>query len=183
MFSRCHRALRQGSHTCTWYRFKCFFYSRHRWQVFHSYIPNYCWWKKSCTTWDIYNPCNQWDKLPFPQLVHAGFLVAINSTKPTKNLFSVGTLWIISCSADFSGFRKASKATLQQVSTLDLESVAFPYQIGCGLAGVNLGRWPRVMRTPFNCRHPNLLYLPLNNPNLQFTPCCWKKIFGFYSFS
>ena len=25
MFSRCHRALRQGSHTCTWYRFKCFF--------------------------------------------------------------------------------------------------------------------------------------------------------------
>eukprot|EP00434_Breviolum_minutum_P042846 symbB.v1.2.038155.t1/scaffold5849.1/size23116/1 len=30
------------------------------------------------------------------------------------------------------------KATLQQVSTLDLESVAFPYQIGCGLAG---GDW------------------------------------------
>ena len=59
---------------------------------------------------------------------------------PPKTSFPLEPFWIISCSADFSGFRKASEATLQQVSTLELESVAFPYQIGCGLAGVNLGR-------------------------------------------
>ena len=24
----------------------------------------YCWWKKSCTTWDVKKPCKQWDELP-----------------------------------------------------------------------------------------------------------------------
>ena len=25
---------------------------------------SYCWWKNSCTTWDVSNPCKYWDKLP-----------------------------------------------------------------------------------------------------------------------
>ena len=25
---------------------------------------NYCWWKKSCTTWNIKKPCKSWDQLP-----------------------------------------------------------------------------------------------------------------------
>ena len=24
----------------------------------------YCWWKKSCSTWDVKKPCKYWDKLP-----------------------------------------------------------------------------------------------------------------------
>ena len=27
-------------------------------------IDSYCWWLKSWTTWDVWNPINQWDKLP-----------------------------------------------------------------------------------------------------------------------
>ena len=34
---------------------------------------SYCWWKKSCTTWDVYNLVN--NKINYqPQLVIAGFL-------------------------------------------------------------------------------------------------------------
>ena len=45
------------------------------------------------------------------------------------------------------------------MSTLDLESVAFPYQIGCGLAGVNLGRL-RVILPPSTVDIP-IYNLPL----------------------
>ena len=27
-------------------------------------IPYYCWWKKSCTTWNAKKNCKYWDKLP-----------------------------------------------------------------------------------------------------------------------
>ena len=43
----------------------------------------YCWWKKSCTTWDVKNPINNGINYQ-PQLVTAGFL---NHQQYGKNIF------------------------------------------------------------------------------------------------
>ncbi len=39
---------------------------------FMIFMANYCWWLKSCTTWDVWNPVNN-GKNYQPQLVLAGF--------------------------------------------------------------------------------------------------------------
>ena len=36
--------------------------SDHPWNCWAK--DHYCWWLKSCTTWDIWNPKKNWDKLP-----------------------------------------------------------------------------------------------------------------------
>ena len=38
-----------------------------------THTKTYCWWKKSCTTWDVYNPLNTGIDSPY-QLVSPGFL-------------------------------------------------------------------------------------------------------------
>ena len=37
-------------------------------------IPTYCWWMKSCTTWDVWDPINNGKKLPTSTGYVAGFL-------------------------------------------------------------------------------------------------------------
>ena len=53
-------------------------------------IP-YCWWKTSCTTWHVWNPVKQWDKLP----INWCRIVSINSIIEWR--MSSWTSWFLTC--------------------------------------------------------------------------------------
>lgn len=68
-------------------------------------------------------------------------LLNINEGQKIVNLFAQNTLLPNKCNTDYDAFKKGIHNLVCYCKSNNIESVAFPYKIGCGLGG---GDWDKI---------------------------------------
>ena len=90
-----------------------------------NFLLYYCWWKKSCTTWDVKNLVNNWK---FTISIGAGFLP---STVPVCLLYEKGSIIVFACflSSENNSSSESSKIFPAQSDCLEAIKILNTYFI------------------------------------------------------